>query len=465
MKVRIFLVAITVFVLCGPFGQVRGQPVSNPRLIVLTDITSIKAGVREPDDAQSMIRLMLYANKFDIEGLIASSGLIHGHVVRPQNIRKIVDAYGKVWPNLVLNSKGYPTADRLRQAIKSGQPNADKKMPVYKSIGEEKDTQASQWIIRVVDKPDKRPLWITIWGGSADLAQALWRVRETRSPQEVAQFIRKIRVIANGDQDSTGPWIKSQFPNLYYVTRKYETRGWYRGGDTRLVSSAWVQKNIKGHGALGKIYPDYRGGDIWTKELGKVKGIKGGDSATFAGLIHNGLNVRDRLTWENWGGRIKQDASNPHRYHDAIDPVGNYQTDFSPYLAAVYRWRPAFQAALAARFDWCVRPYSQTNHAPVNSRGIGIINRRVTAGKRVGLQAGDWSDPDGNNLTFHWQMLKEESTYSKKIKIETKSPRLARFTAPAVKQPQSIHILLTVTDDGHPALSSYRRFNFTVYPQ
>ena len=37
------------------------------RLVVLTDISSLKVGVAEPDDGQSLIRLMLYANEFDIE--------------------------------------------------------------------------------------------------------------------------------------------------------------------------------------------------------------------------------------------------------------------------------------------------------------------------------------------------------------------------------------------------------------
>jgi len=39
-----------------------------PRLIVLTDIGG------DPDDQQSMIRLMTCANAFDIQGLIATAG-------------------------------------------------------------------------------------------------------------------------------------------------------------------------------------------------------------------------------------------------------------------------------------------------------------------------------------------------------------------------------------------------------
>ena len=52
-----------------------------PRLVVLTDIGG------DPDDQQSMIRLMVYANEFDIEGLIASAAGVPGElkqdVVKP----------------------------------------------------------------------------------------------------------------------------------------------------------------------------------------------------------------------------------------------------------------------------------------------------------------------------------------------------------------------------------------------
>src|SRR5215813_3594363 len=71
---------------------------AKPRLLVLTDIGG------DPDDQQSMIRLMTYANEFEIEGLIASAAGIPGElkkaVTRPDLIREIVMAYGKVRPNL-----------------------------------------------------------------------------------------------------------------------------------------------------------------------------------------------------------------------------------------------------------------------------------------------------------------------------------------------------------------------------
>jgi hypothetical protein len=47
-----------------------------PWPLVLTDISSLTAGVAEPDHGQSLVRLMLYANEFEIEGLIATSNEI-----------------------------------------------------------------------------------------------------------------------------------------------------------------------------------------------------------------------------------------------------------------------------------------------------------------------------------------------------------------------------------------------------
>ena len=152
----------------------------------------------------------------------------------------------------------------------------DPSVPVMESVGDGKDTEASEWIIRVVDRPDPRPVWVVIWGGSADLAQALWRVRRDRKPEELSRFVSKLRVHAIGDQDSTGPWIREQFPGLFMITQRRAYRGMYRGGDASLVSSEWVETNIHGHGALGDLYPNYRGGDIWSGTLGTSAGDQGG---------------------------------------------------------------------------------------------------------------------------------------------------------------------------------------------
>jgi hypothetical protein len=86
------------------------------RMIVLTDIGG------DPDDQQSMVRLMLYSNEFNIEGLIASAsgtpGELGENVVKPHLIREIVEAYGQVRPNLLLHKKDYPECGSLTSEIR-----------------------------------------------------------------------------------------------------------------------------------------------------------------------------------------------------------------------------------------------------------------------------------------------------------------------------------------------------------
>lgn len=207
------IVAITLLALTVA-GQAVGQQEAGlspkPRLVVLTDIGG------DPDDQQSMIRLMTYANEFQIEGLIASAsgtpGELKQDIVKPELIREIVDAYGQVHHNLSLHAPGYPTHEYLVERIKSGNPRRG-----IKNVGDGHDTQGSQWIIEVVDRPDPRPVNVTIWGGSTELAQALWRVRHERSAEDLRRFLGKLRVYAIGHQDDTGPWIIDNFPGLFYV--------------------------------------------------------------------------------------------------------------------------------------------------------------------------------------------------------------------------------------------------------
>ena len=110
------------------FGLTLAAPAfaaEKPRLLVLTDIGG------DPDDQQSLIRLLVHANEFDIEGLIASASGIPGElkaeVVKPELIRDTVTAYGKVQPNLVKHHPGFPTEKALWSASSPAIRNAASK--------------------------------------------------------------------------------------------------------------------------------------------------------------------------------------------------------------------------------------------------------------------------------------------------------------------------------------------------
>src|SRR5436309_1969609 len=128
LLVLMLLSAVTAAL--GAAGTGRGGTAEGrTRLIVLTDISSLTAGVREPDDGQSLIRLLLYANDLEIEGLIASANMGHGQVVRPELIREALAAYARVRPNLLLHDPRYPPAEKLLERVKAGQPVAGPKVP------------------------------------------------------------------------------------------------------------------------------------------------------------------------------------------------------------------------------------------------------------------------------------------------------------------------------------------------
>jgi hypothetical protein len=410
----LMVLALTAAVLCGA---------ERTRLLVLTDIGG------DPDDQQSMVRLLLYANEFDLEGLVATSRMGHGQDTRPELIRELVDGYAEVHPNLLKHSSMFPDPVHLRSLIKTGQP-------VPRKVGEDLDTDGSEWIIRAADKHDRRPLWITIWGGATDLAQALWKVSNTRTPEQVRRFVDKLRVAATYDQDQTLAGIRERYASLFLIINSASCRGMYREGDTSLTSREWVRDNVnERHGPLGARYPNYNGGDPW----GKVLGVKEGDTPLFLYLLPNGLGVPEEPSWGSWGGRFTRvDRNYFVDAKDTFDGVTNER-------ASVYRWRSAYQADFAARLDWCVKAFSESNHAPVPG-GPTLHRMKVKSGETVYLNGGVWKDPDGDELTFSWSDGH-------------------RWTAPQVAEATQVHVILTVTDSGTPNLSSYRRVIIEIIPR
>lgn len=210
-------------------------------------------------------------------------------------------------------------------------------------IGKGKDTELSEHIIQVMKENDGRPLWILVWGGSLDLAQALWKIKKTMPSYKVDELIRPLRIYSISDQyDDCGKWIREQFKDLFFILNNGSFRGMYRTGNTQLASYEWVEKNIQSNPSpLAQLYPNYIGKDPW----GKVSGIKEGDTPSFLYLLPLSPGTPENPEMDSWGGRFKKIKGTNHyidcQSKDALSVSGN-----------VSKWRSAFQSDFIKRLSW-----------------------------------------------------------------------------------------------------------------
>lgn len=473
---KIFARLLFVLLVCG---LPMAADTVKPRLIVLTDMGA------DPDDQQSLVRLLLYANQIDLEGIVATTSCWHPDGVQPGFTATILDAYEKVQPNLLKHEAGFPPAGELRARVKKGSP-------VYGmlGVGDGKDSEGSNWIVDRLARDDDRPLWISVWGGANTLAQALHKLRATLPPAELERRVGLLRVYAISDQDDSGAWIRREFPGLFYIVTPGDDYGqstWiginnvHDGIDNATVGNSWLAQNIQqGHGPLGAVYPDV----TWGME---------GDTPSFLGLIPNGLNVPERPDWGGWGGRYElriplfetlKDESSRVVPEPVTRPIWTDTSDtWSPYLpndykravrrsdrrftgsqVTLWRWREDFQHDFAARMDWCTRPYTGANHPPV-PRLNHPDRLTVKSGQNVTLDARGSSDPDGDSLSYLWFHYPEAGTCRETITSGGgENADTFSVTAPKVHRPVTAHFILRVTDKGAPALSRYQRVIVTIVP-
>ena len=242
------------------------------RVLVSSDI-----GGTDPDDFQSMVHLLLYADVLDIEGII-SSPFGPGRV---DDIHKVIDEYEKDYPNLVSYSEKYPTADSLRKITKQGGID----IAEYKGYGDA--TEGSEWIIQCARRDDPRPLYVLVWGLMEDLAQAL---------HDAPDILPKLRVYyIGGPNKKWGPnayqYIVDNYPNLWIIESNATYRGWFNGGNQsdEWSNSGFPEKYISGKGALGEFFMTQLGGTI-----------KMGDSPSLAWLLKGNP---ENPSEPGWGGQ------------------------------------------------------------------------------------------------------------------------------------------------------------------
>ncbi len=481
------------------------------RLIVLTDIG---AWDDEPDDAQSLVRLMLYSNEYDIEGIIPNASWCHPDTSDGGYIQRVIDvinAYEAVRPALSVHADGYPEADRLRAVVKRGTSyvnmkhlrdydlgafwslSAEEKLEFINSrgerelcdsVGEGLSNDGSRLIESAIVKEDTRGLYVALWGGCGTLAQAIYDMEKKYTKGELSRYLERLTVYDIDGQDDCGAWICSRHPEIDW--RRSDVAFWGFSetpiknerlfgkdcfvGDLSQASPEWIRKNMQQIGPMGRVYPM------------ATNGMET-DTPSILNLVHNGLSDYRHPEWGGWGGRFTRTKSQnvpaehfgfTYLYEDK--PYYMYRDDVDSWYdekngvflnkslhASLCRWRTDLQNDFATRMLWSVSPkYESCNHAPVAavngdfSKDIIFIN--APAGKALTLDASASYDSDGDVLSYKWYIYREAGTYFGEVKIEEKNAPLVSFTLPKDAANDELHLILEVSDNGGPfPLKSYRR--------
>ena len=254
-----------------------------PRILISTDI-----GGTDPDDNQSMIHLLMYANEFDIEGLVSSPSFGEGS---KNEILKMIGLYENDLPRLSSgltatygSTRGtFPSPEYLASITKQG---AKGRAP---HCGFRESTEGSEWIVKCARKEASRPLWILVWGTLDDVAQAL---------HDAPDIADKIRVYWIGGPNkkwgcNAYSYIAENFPALWFIENNASYRGFIESsGDKSKYGTQFCDRFVRGSGAFGDDFPNYYKGSV-----------KMGDSPSLFFLMNGNT---DAPMEEHWGGSFEQ---------------------------------------------------------------------------------------------------------------------------------------------------------------
>ena len=284
---------LLIFSLCiysvSLFAQ---QPVpTKPRILISTDI-----GGTDPDDNQSMAHLLMYSDRFEIEGLVSSPSYGNG---RKAEILRMISLYEKDLPKLKKHQPGFPSPAYLRSVTKQGRGGA------APYIGYASATEGSDWIINCAKKESPQPLWVLVWGGLDDLAQAL---------HDAPEIQNKIRVYWIGGPNkkwsvNSYAYIVENFPGLWFIEVNSSYYGFFSNTNApdSITRSDYYDKHIKAAGHLGTDFRNYYDGDV-----------KMGDTPSLLYMMDGDPNNPSR---ESWGGSFEKLSYSPRVVYNRITSI------------------------------------------------------------------------------------------------------------------------------------------------
>lgn len=486
MKVK-FILVFPILMLLNSYTKIYGDnpdPTNKfacattkqmkPRVIVTTD--------GEADDRASMVRFLLTANEFEIEGIINSSSQFHWVGGKDWNafhsvswVKDYIDLYSEVYDNLLLHDSNYPSPGYLLSKWKVGNIHG---------IGEDSiRTEGALLIAQILlDENDPRPVWLQAWGGCNTISRALKIIQEDY-PDRMIEVAKKIRLFLIWEQDQTYQeyirpnWehlqiptiISDQFDSMAYIWPKVlpeEVKAFFEEG--------WMTENIiKNHGPLCAVYENNQG--AFNAE---------GDTPAFLHCIPNGLRSLESPGYGGWGGRYVKVRNNvwmdPLPDSTYVHPTEQWGFSNSwskkmehdtekekiairtNYFKPLWRWLEEVQNDFAARADWCVKDYISANHHPVVRLQDTPLDIHAKAGTKIKLDASASTDPDGDTLSFYWWHYAEAGTYKGAILPSSKGIKATIEIPKDAKAGDTIHIICEVSDSGTPTLTRYQRIIISV---
>lgn len=464
----------------------------------------------ELDDVDSFIRMLLYSNEFNIEGLVISSSQWHysgdGNGTKftsememtkklygertelrwpgTQWIYDLVDAYTQVQPMLKQHGD-YPEGKLLRSMIRVGNIEFEGEMA--------KDTDGSDLIKQKLLDDNLEPIYLQAWGGVNTIARALKSIEDEyiNKPnwQDIYNKVSKKAIIYSiSEQDATykkyvsvqWPQIKmlynsNQFWSFAYFWKKNVPKDFHK-----YMEGPYMEPIINNNGPLLRKYYSYGDGNVPPGEIEEVYSdlkkaqpnmwgsfnkydfISEGDSPAYLHLVNTGLGNLENPNYGGWGGRLVQSSKNTNSWED-----GEKASDLNPYTNLIdpayaqTRWIPAIQNDFATRASWCVKSYKNTNHAP-SLEILSGKNYIVKAGKKIKIKL-EIYDLDENETDSKAWFYNEISNNKLIPSLSSKSSSEIIVKVPKkAKSGDFWHLIIEATDQVRLPLTSYKRVIISI---
>ncbi|MDE6548063.1 MAG: DUF1593 domain-containing protein [Muribaculaceae bacterium] len=436
-----------------------------PRIVILTDIAP---GDREPDDMESVVRLLSHADLFEIEALITTSGWNSGGGAYSDEwasyLHTVIDAYEKDLPNLMKRSgqKDFlPVEEESRQQKIGYWPSADylrgrhrmgSRYLGLEHIGNDNVSPGSDMIIQLAEEEDPRPLWILVWGGGNSAAQALWQLMESGDEERLNKVLGKIRLYTITDQDvdwmqrgqydiSSHKWMRKTFGDrLFFI---WDESAWLSQNEIGVSNWPDYESKIQTKGYMGSVYPKYK------------YGVEG-DTPSFLYVFPNGLSNPDHPDYGGWGGYFRHELS--------PDSTTSCFTNMRPEIKEISQkyekyFYPAIFNNFAARMEWAANGVGNRNPELVINgiSGLSPMVISVSGGDSIRLDISGSGDPDGDALEYKWWIMPEVGISIPEQCLTVDSSGNADILLPKGLDKGDIHIICECTDSGSIPLTSYRR--------